>query len=296
MNKKLFSFNNVRLSVPESWDLDKYGGDCRNGDLVMDNGKRQVLDAQWASIGNAGIDTVEKKCVLNLKGVEVRSRIELEENMILFLADHMEAGRIAYLIVLQKEIDRYVVFRFFSPKGDIKYFAKSIVKPMSEVAKIPLQEWLFFSTRFLLPQGFLLTDSSINVGSVNMVFEREARRLTLWDISLLNYIEKSGSVVDYALNLVAVKYKKKYKFLNDSLEMAGENDFFIKGKKRKRWMLSLGSLLVDNRRVWLQGISNRNRNRFSVVFFEYSQPEDLEWLDGLAESLRADYGVLAVEN
>ncbi|MHC4873052.1 MAG: hypothetical protein ACYTFY_14510, partial [Planctomycetota bacterium] len=279
-----------RLEIPESWDLDRYSGDCRKGDLVMDDGKRQIFDAQWAALGGADLEYVEKQYIKKLKGVEVSKRIELGGSRSLSIAEHQSAGKIAYLTVLQEELNRFIIFRFFDPGADIKSFAKGIISPLSKVIGIEKQHWKFFSTEFTLPEGFLLTDSSFNVGCMTLVFEREGRRLTIWDLSLLDQIEKNGSFADYSVSLVNSRHAKKFRFAMKNIEWSGKDNFFVQGRKKRRWLFEITKLLTANRLVWLEGAAERSKNRFTAILFEHYSPEDLEWLDGLMASFRKEGG------
>jgi hypothetical protein len=286
---KPFAFNNIRLNIPDAWDLARFSGDSRSGNFLLDDGREPRLEVQWDRARKIDLAGVEKRCILANRRFAVEERIPLGEDRTLFRAVQRGRGEVGVLVQLDAEIERYVVLRFFRPRGNLQYEAARIAEPLAEARKGGAQLWEFFSTRFLLPEDFLLSDGALKVGCMCLKFQREERQLTVWDFSLLDRLEKRKPAAAYACEVVEGEFPKRFRLdAGDAVPGVRESEFCIKGRRRRRWKLSPSKLLFDNSRVWLQGVANRASNRFGLILYQYRHLSDLAWMEGLAPSLRRD--------
>jgi len=291
---KPFAFNHVRLSIPEAWDLMKFSGDSARGDLVMDDGERVVMDAQWAASGRHDAEALEQKLIRRQKGLEVRERLEIAENRIAFRVD-ADAGRMAFVLALEASLKRYVLLRLLRPPADLRPFARTLTQHLGEAQTDSEQPWSFFATEFRMSAGWRLASAALQVGCMKLVFEQERRRLTLWDLSLLDQVEKRGDTKTFATELVGREYVKRFVFAEEKVQ-PGEDpaEFTMPGHRRWRWLVDPRELFLGNRRIWLQGVANRAKNRFSILLFQYRRPNEIAWLGPLPQSLREPEGTLCL--
>lgn len=284
---KEFAFNDVPLAIPDSWDLMKYSGNQGKGNFVLDDGDKARLDAQWGALAKFELATLEDKFVHKQKDLEVKRRFELGENQSLFL---LKAGtdKLALTIIVEKELDRFIILRLLRPPKDLLLFVTTLTQAFSSPRTAECQRWEFFATAFDLPAGFILKGAALRTGSMKLEFVKKRRRLTIWDVSLLSQIEKRNGTRDFALDQVRVEHVKRFKFFKEEPDDDEDPAEFIRfGRKRWRWLLvNPLTLLCGQWRVGLQGIVNRNKNRFTILLYQYRRWQDLEWLGELPASFR----------
>lgn len=286
MKWKRFAFNHVPLHIPEEWDLTRFSGNAERGNFALDDGERQVLDAQWGPCGRDDRSLLEDRLVLRQKGVEVKKRFELDASRTAYLVQ-AGGGRMAQVLSLQEGLGRFVLLRLFSPQVNVPPFCDALTRPLEGLDWSAPQRWEFFSTAFELPAGWLLSRGEMKAGCVKLAFGRESRVLTLWDVSLLDQLEKRDNTLDFARRQADAEYRKRLKFFVDRVERgADRSEFAVPGRRRRRWLLSPMQLLFGNRKVRLECVVNRAANRFSLLLLQYRRDRELAWLGSLAGSLR----------
>ncbi|GEM_PF-3003306 len=287
MKWKRFAFNDVPLNIPAGWDLSRATGNGRKGELVLDDGGRVTLDAAWGPLGKRSMAVVEHRQVLADNTVEVHRRQELSPEHTFFLAQ-TSAGKAALGVLRQPALDRFLLVRVYRPRGDARAMHERLTAPLREMRAEDPQQWCFFRTTFTLPRGWLLSESRLQAGCMELVFRRRGRTLTLWDLAPLDHMEKHTKLEDYVQQIANKRYRKRLKFYPNRLARGGADpaDLLIPGRVRFRWLVNpLG--IFGCRRLALRGVANRDANRYSVYLFQYRGRRDLAWLGGLEESLRA---------
>jgi hypothetical protein len=283
---KLFAFNNVRLSIPEGWDLTRFDGNRRRGDFVLDDGDTPRLDVKWGPLGRGDVNELERKVLIKARDRTIDKRHDVDDTLRLYRVDE-SLGRVAYALAAQRRLDRFVVVRLFEPTARWRQVLQGMIEPLIATGPDEDEPWRFFATGFVLPAGFVLKDCEMRVGCIRMEFRRRGRMLAIWDVSLLDHVESTGDTADYARTLVNETYVKRYGFRADRKE-AGDDPagFRLPGRFRRRWLLKPGEGWTPNRRALLAGVANRDKNRFSVLLLRHRREEETRWLEAVARSIR----------
>jgi hypothetical protein len=287
--RKPFSFNEVHLSVPESWELARFNGGRQEGELTLDDGTRTVLQAEWKPKERYSRDAIVRAFQRTMTGYELVQRLDLDEKTAL-VQMKSSAGRLSAAVVMDPARNRYIVLRLPNAKGRLRSTIEPILKRHRRIDASELQPWCFFATRFLLSPEFRLQKAQMQTGCICLPFLRNGRHLTIWDISLLRMAERQGQAANLAIRVVDEQYKRRFRFPQPKgpagvLGGCDSAAFALKGTLRGQHGLRLIRRIAGNHRLLLESVPNRTRNRLGLVFLQYRQVDELEWIEPVLRSL-----------
>ncbi|MFW5798028.1 MAG: hypothetical protein ACOCXX_00085 [Planctomycetota bacterium] len=285
MSDKLLAFNNIRLRVPDEWDLTRATGVARSGRLALDDGHEPTLDATWGPLKEYTVEQLVTELVDQPKENRVIKRFGGDRRHRRLLVEGPE-GTFGAVVAAQDEVERFVYVRVHKA-SPMKPRLEALGRSLSEKADSEVQPWRFFATSFDLPSRFDLTDVDLRSGCMRLDFASKRRALTLWDMSLLDRLERLHELPEMVAGMIEKAFVKRCKLFVDRLE-PGEDPaaFRLPGRRNRRWMLSPAELLLGNRRVSAWSMPDRRSNRLAVVFYRYRREADLSWIDPLIDSLK----------
>lgn len=286
MKEKTFGFNGIALTLPAAWELQSFYGNREQGRLGIDNGEDRVLEASWAPCAPASLDSLAAQTLEKEKDMVIRQRSEKEPHRGFYRLRHGERDLAAAVVLLPRE-QRCVVLRMTKPRGDYVQVLRRMTNPLFTAEERDDDEWAFFATRFILPKAFRLTEAQLQTGCMLLQFRRDKRRLTLWDLSLLDYIEDQVGATACINNLLETSYRKRFTFALPDLPAGQRIDSLARpGRHRGPLLQRPFRRLFGNRLVRLYAWPNRESNRLAVALFRYRYAAEEEWLAPLAASLR----------
>ncbi|MHC4887653.1 MAG: hypothetical protein ACYTGH_21450 [Planctomycetota bacterium] len=204
-----FAFNHILLHTPEEWAPTRCIGSAEEGSLVLDDGNLPQLDVQWKRLGGGDLERIETEIIRKHRTAEVEEVVVKDDRHRLYRMSTPQ-GPSAVAVVIQADQERYVLVERYHPprRGAVEELAR-IIAPLLAPLDSGAVPWRFFSTSFRLPAAYRLTEAELSVGCFRLDFKNGNQKLTLWDLSMLEQIEKRDQPARYAQELVKSNFIKR---------------------------------------------------------------------------------------
>lgn len=309
-----FSWQGVRLRVPDEWELGRVDGDASSGYARLDDSRMVRAEVEWRAAPVRGarrpVTDLVDRYIEQLQKKADKSDLPFSvQRQAKFLRDKRwlegseyetfvwEADYRAYNLARAcPDCHRIVLLRVLAPVGEN---AEALVNEVLPTLEDHPREadgghtfWSVYGMQFLSPPGFELSEHELKSGHIRLTFSADGgnRSLRIQRLSMAQMLLRERDLAAWYPDFFR-KDLRDFKHVVSPGTARGHEGITVQGGPRSRWLQILRPLpLVNPRpRRYLQGAAWHcpDQNRICAVDYLSKKPQESD--DGLLEELIDGY-------
>lgn len=309
-----FSWQGVRLRVPDEWELGRVDGDASSGYARLDDARMVRAEIEWRAAPVRGarrpVTDLVDRYIEQLQKKADKSGMEFSvQRQAKFLRDKRwlegseyetfiwEADYRAYNLARAcPDCQRIVLLRVLAPVGENAEALVNQVLPSLEdhprEADGGRMLWCVYGMRFLAPPEFELSEYELKSGHIRLTFTTDGgnRSLRIHRLSMAQMLLRDRDLAEWYPSFFH-KDLRDFKHSVTAADVRGHPGARVQGEPRSRWRQILRPLpLVNPRpRRYLQGAAWHCPDQNRICAVEYLSKKRPEGDDGLLKELIDGY-------
>lgn len=201
---RVFAWRGIQLDVPAAWELNAAEGDDVKGYCRLDDGNMARLEVRWAPAGDGPVSGIVDRFIKTLtkKGGEldlVRGKVRIdipgaETESFGWFGDAITVTGLA----VRCDCGRASLIRLFHPRAEtFRRTAQRILGSFRDHAREGLVPWSVLDFRFAVPQGYVLSQHSLQAGRSEFDFVQGPAAARALRLGLAELVLERRTLLDW---------------------------------------------------------------------------------------------------